>query len=103
MATQNATITTAAWTKIADTADQQVLIQAPDSAEAAAQGEIQYSLVSLASEGTPDVLGHRLYGSTQAASRAVLGSGHIYARLDYSSEGASSALLVVSGSSESLS
>lgn len=91
MATQNATIT-ASWSKIADSADTQVLIQA--------SGYIEYQVATMATETAPAVQGHTIGGRDRGISRDLLGAGHIYARL---TAGGESAPLVVTGSSEVLS
>jgi hypothetical protein len=90
MATQNATITSA-WSKIADSADDPVLIQAT--------GDIEYQVAAMATETTPAVDGHMIRGSDRGISRDLLGDGHIYAR----ATSVTSAVLVVTGSSETLS
>jgi len=105
MSTQNATITSA-WSKIADSADDPVSIQAANPASddlATEQGHIQYQLAVMDTEATPTVIGTTVYTHDQLATRLVLGDGHIYARLTYSSAGSSSAVIVVNGSSETLS
>lgn len=105
MATQNATITTA-WLKIADAADDPVSIQAANPASddlATEQGHIQYQLAAMDAESAPTGIGLTVYTHEQVATRTVLGEGHIYARLTYSSADASSAVIVVTGSSETLS
>ena len=99
MPTQNATIT-AAWSKIADAADDPLLIQSA--------GLIEYQIATAATETAPSVLGHSLYGAEKAISRDLIGDGHIYARLtgstaNVASGGIDSATLIVTGSSEALS
>jgi hypothetical protein len=91
MATQNATIT-AAWSKIADSEDAQVLIQA--------SGYIEYQVATMATETAPTAHGHTIGGRDRGISRDLIGEGHIYARL---TAGGDSATLVVTGSSEVLS
>jgi hypothetical protein len=94
VSTQNATITSA-WSKIADTGDASVLIQAAAS--------IEYEVAAMAAESAPTVTGHKIGGSGAAITRDLLGDGHIYARLTYISDGSASSTLVVTGSSETLS
>lgn len=96
MSTQNATITES-WSKIADSADDPLLIQAAND------GSIQYQIATMATETAPTIAGHTIYQNQQAMTRSVLGDGHVYARLTYSSASAASGVLVVTGSSESLS
>jgi hypothetical protein len=91
MATQNATITSA-WSKIADAADDPVLIQA--------SGYIEYQIAAMETETAPTVRGHLITGRDQGIIRSVIGPGHLYARLTAGDE---SATLIVTGSSETLS
>jgi hypothetical protein len=101
MATQNATIT-AEWSKIADAADDPVLIQAanPNSPDLSIdQGVIQYELALVDGASAPTVVGCTVYSVEDTPSREALGAGHLYARLIYSSTGSTSAVLVVNGSS----
>lgn len=91
MATQNATITES-WGKIADAADETVLIQST--------GYIEYQVAATAADSAPTVEGHTIGGRDRAINRSLLGAGHVYARL---TAGGESATLIVSGSSESLS
>lgn len=91
MATQNATITNA-WSKIADSEDDSVLIQA--------SGYIEYQVATTATETAPTVQGHAIGGRDRGISRDLIGAGHIYARL---TAGGDSATLIVTGSSETLS
>ena len=95
MSTQNATITES-WSKIADTADDPLLIQAAHG------GSIQYEIATVATETAPTVAGHTIYQNEQAMTRSVLGAGHVYARLTYSSASADAGVLIVTGSSETL-
>ena len=89
MATQNATITNT-WSKIVDTGDSAFLIQS--------RGDTVYEVAAMATETAPTVQGHVVSGNTGAITRAALGEGHVYAR----AISATTALLVVSGSSETL-
>jgi len=106
MATQNATITSS-WIKIADSADSTLLIQASGYIEWAdstlliqASGYIEWQAATMASESAPSVEGHTIAGRERALSRALIGDGHVYARLI---AGGDSATLIVTGSSETLS
>jgi len=91
MATQNATLTSS-WSKIADSADNTLLIQA--------SGYIEWQVATMASESAPTVEGHTIGGRDRAVSRDMIGDGHVYARL---TAGGDSATLIVTGSSETLS
>jgi hypothetical protein len=105
MPTQNATITSA-WSKIADAADDPVTIQAanPNSPDLSIdQGVIQYELALVDGATAPSVVGLTAYSHKDIPSREALGAGHLYARLIYSSAGSTSVVLVVNGSSLSLS
>jgi len=69
MATQNATITSS-WSKIADSGDSALLIQA--------SGYIEWQVAAMASESAPSVEGHTISGRDRALSRALIGDGHVY-------------------------
>jgi hypothetical protein len=74
MATVNTTITSA-WTKLADAADDPVLITSGTSAVV--------EVATVATNVAPSVTGHRLeeLASGQAVTRAVIGDGYIFARI----------------------
>lgn len=102
MSTQNATITSA-WSKLAETADDQILIQAAHPEYSATQGHIQYEIAAVDTDTAPNVAGHPIYSHQEAINRQVIGEGYLYARLIYSSQDSASAVLVVTGSSLALS
>jgi hypothetical protein len=102
MSTQNATIT-GEWSKLAETTDDQILIQAARPEYSATQGHIQYEIASSDTDTTPTVAGHPIYSHQEAINRQVIGDGYLYARLVYSSQDSASATLIVSGSSLTLS
>jgi len=91
MATQNATITSS-WSKIADSGDSTLLIQA--------SGYIEWQVATMATEGVPGIEGHTIGGRDRAVSRDMIGDGHVYARL---TAGGDSGTLIVTGSTETLS
>ena len=94
MATKNATIPAdGSWLKVADAADDPVLIQsdAPN---------VVFQVAAVDVDVEPTVRGHTLTDRMEGISRGHL-AGHLYARLMSSPIG-SSEILIVSGSSESL-
>jgi hypothetical protein len=71
MATTNVTLTTA-WTQVAADSDDPVLLQAI--------GGGPWQVAAMATEAAPSVSGHLIEGPQTAITRAVLGSGFIYAK-----------------------
>jgi len=72
MATQNATITSS-WSKIADSADSTILVQA--------SSYIEWQIATMSTESAPSVAGHTIGGRDRAINRDLIGDGHVYARL----------------------
>ena len=95
MATQNATLAAdGSWLKVADAADDPILIQA-------LAPNVVFQVAAVATETEPTVHGHQLTDRLSGVDRSI-GDGHVYARLMHSPIG-STEILVVSGSSETLS
>jgi hypothetical protein len=87
MATQNVSLTPD-WLKVADAADDPVLIQAG--------ANFEYQIAAVSVDGDPTVLGHLLRGPIRGISRSMIGPGHLYARISY---GDGPGILIISGSS----
>ena len=95
MATQNATLPAdGSWIKVADAADDPILVQALGP-------NVIFQVAAVATDTNPTVQGHPLTDRSEGVDRSI-GEGYIYARLMHSPIN-SSEILVVSGSSETLS
>ena len=95
MATQNATLPAdGSWVKVADAADDPILVQA-------LAPNVVFQVAAVAADTNPTIHGHPLTDRSAGVDRSI-GDGYVYARLMHSPIG-STEILVVSGSSETLS
>jgi hypothetical protein len=84
MATNNIAITSA-WTKLAETADADVLITCNDA--------VTVEVAATLADAAPTVVGHKL-NPGQAITRSLIGSGYVWAKLLPGSQPASVIMVV---------
>lgn len=77
MPTTNVNLTTT-WTKVAESSDSELLIQAHIDVKTSRYA--LFEIAAVATDTAPTVLGHQVYYTEQAVTRDTIGSGYLYAR-----------------------